>query len=95
MSGLFGVAHNTDFPGYGSSMAGGCLATMDFSNERFFFIDAIKEWFLIFVDEVIGVSDVLDFFFVGESEIISEVFFEVVDEAVVLLGFEEAVVVFV
>jgi hypothetical protein len=40
-------------------MAGGYLATMDFSNERFFFINAIKDWFLIFVDKVIGVSDVL------------------------------------
>jgi hypothetical protein len=29
------------------------------------------------------------------DQIISEVFFEVVDEEVVLLGFEEAVVVFV
>lgn len=95
MSGLFGVANNTEFSGGGSSMTGGHLAAMNFSDDGLFFINAIEDRFLIFVDEVIGVSDVLEFFFVGESQIISEVFFQVVDEEIVLLGFEKAVVVFV
>jgi hypothetical protein len=95
MSGLFGVANNTDFSGSGSSMTGGYLAAMDFSDNGLFFINAIEDRLLVFVDEVIGVSDVLEFFFVGESQIISEVFFQVVDQEIVLLGFEKAVVVFV
>ncbi len=41
MSGLFGVANNTDFSGSGSSMTGGYLAAMDFSDNGLFFINAI------------------------------------------------------
>ena len=75
MSGLFSVANNTDFSGSGPSMTGGHLAAMDFSDNGLFFINAIEDRLLVFVNEVIGVSDVLEFFFVGESQVISEVFF--------------------
>lgn len=68
---------------------------MNLPYDRLLFINSIKHWFFIFVDQVVRISDKFELLLVSESQVVSEVFFQVIYQEVVLLWLEESVVVFV
>jgi hypothetical protein len=68
---------------------------MNFSDNGLLFVNSIEYWFFILVNQVVRVPNVLELLFISESQVISEVFFQVVDQEVVLLWLEKTVVILV
>lgn len=96
MGSLFCVTNNSSSLGLIPSIRNGHLSSLDFPEKGLFFlINSLKNWLLIFIDKEIGISDVLELFFVGESQVVPEIFLQIVDQEVILLGLEKSVIVLI